>query len=153
MQKREKGLTLIEVTIALAVLAILALFTASPLSLFRDRQILTAGSEEVGTILNDARERTLGALDDSAYGVHFTEDSMTLFKGGSFSPGTPGNIEKTVNSRLTLSSISLAGGGDDIVFKRLSGETEQYGTITVALKNESLPSRTLTIYATGVIEK
>jgi len=48
-------------------------------------------------------------------------------------------------------ATSLAGGGNDVIFNRLSGETGQSGTITV-YSSATGGTKIVTIYKTGVVQ-
>jgi len=46
----------------------------------------------------------------------------------------------------------LAGGGVDVIFQRLTGETVQSGTVTMALVASTTRTKTVTIYGTGLFQ-
>ncbi len=83
------------------------------------------------------------------YGVHFTDSKVTLFAGSSYVPDDTNNRDFTVNASDSTLSVNLTGGGSDVIFQKLSGETVDDGTVTLS---STLRTKTVTIYKTGLIE-
>ncbi|MFA5933885.1 MAG: prepilin-type N-terminal cleavage/methylation domain-containing protein [Candidatus Paceibacterota bacterium] len=147
----KKGFTLIETMIVLAIIAILAGIIISSLSSFRNGQVLKNTAGEVLSILAKARSQTLSSNNSSQYGVHVLSDSITFFTGASYVFGAAGNQVTTLDPLATISSVTLAGGGSDIIFDRLTGATSQSGTLVISLVSDSAKNITITIPATGII--
>ena len=55
-----------------------------------------------------------------------------------------------LNSLVSLGNITLSGGGTDVIFKRLTGQTDQAGSLKVFLKASPETLYTISISATGV---
>lgn len=146
------GFSLIELLIVVVIIATIAAFLLSSLFRSQERQNLNAASDDVVSLVAEARSRTLAARNDSVWGVHFETERVVLFAGPTFSEGAPENKEATFPKRVIISDIDLASAGDDIIFTRLSGETGQYGTITISLENDSSQNKIITVSATGVVE-
>ncbi len=141
-----------ETIIIVAVSIILFAIIVSAFSGFNKNQSLNSTSSEVVSVLNEARALTLASLDNKAYGVHFQSDKVILFKGSVFSSSDPDNKITTISSKISISNISLNGGGDDIIFQRLTGKTDQDGTITLSLVSDPSKSKTITVLVSGIIE-
>jgi hypothetical protein len=47
--------------------------------------------------------------------------------------------------------INLAGGGSDIVFSRITGDTANNGTIVIQLTSDSSKQKTISINSLGII--
>ncbi|MBV22261.1 MAG: hypothetical protein CMI57_02065 [Parcubacteria group bacterium] len=148
----KKGFTMTETIIIVAVSIILFAIIVSAFSGFNKNQSLNSTSSEVVSVLNEARALTLASLDNKAYGVHFQSDKVILFKGSVFSSSDPDNKITTISSKISISNISLNGGGDDIIFQRLTGKTDQDGTITLSLVSDPSKSKTITVGVSGIIE-
>lgn len=103
------------------------------------------------TALRQARSLTLAAKDDSQHGIHFDTSRLVLFKGTLYSDSDPSNVPYVLNSLVTISNVSLTGGGNDVLFQKLSGATAQPGTITLSLKDGS-KSSIVSVFSTGIIE-
>ena len=147
-----KGLTLIEIIVVIAVIVMLFFIILSAFSGFNRNYALDTSAGEVAEIISEARSFTLASKGDSAYGVHFESDQVTLFKGVTYSSSDPDNQITTLSSLVTLSDISISGGVSDIVFERLTGDLDNDGTVTISLVSDSSKTRTITFSKTGIVE-
>jgi len=146
-----KGLSLLEILIVIGILILLAGLGAGSLPLFKKTTDLNSSVENGVSLLLQARSKTLSSQEESQYGVRFESGRMTLFRGHVFSSGDPQNQESILPSSVEISDVLLNGGGSDVVFERLTGETIQYGTITFRLTSDTLKTRVITIGSTGVV--
>jgi len=146
-----KGLTIIEILIVIAILVLLAALGAGALPDFGKNVELNDAALRSTSLLDQARVQTLSSKDATQYGVHFEADKMVLFRGSSFSSTDSSNEEHLLPRGVLISQISLNGGGSDVVFKRLIGETNEYGTITFRIKLDVQKIRTVQIEKTGVV--
>lgn len=144
------GFTLIEVLIALGIIIVIASITFKPFNNFRDSEALNGAVEEVLSTLQQARGQTLASTGDSQYGVHLAATQLVLFTGVTYNSAASTNQAVTLSSLVNLSNISLAGGGSDIIFARLTGATSQSGSLVLALKSDATQSRTITINSNGI---
>ncbi|HEY4524714.1 MAG TPA: prepilin-type N-terminal cleavage/methylation domain-containing protein [Candidatus Paceibacterota bacterium] len=138
----KEGFTLIEFLIAVAIITLLVGVILWPYANFRDEKLLDGAAEEMISLLNEARIRTLSSDGGLAYGVFFESDKMTLL---------PDNREVWLSKRLSISDINLTGGGATVTFKRLTGATDQGGTVTISLVSDPNRQRIITINAAGGI--
>ncbi len=95
---------------------------------------------------------TLASKNANQFGVHLESSQVTLFEGNTFVPGNSSNVVNLLNKRVNINSINLAGGGVDVIFQRLTGETVQSGTVTMALVASTTRTKTVTIYGTGLFQ-
>ncbi len=150
-RKLKSGFTFLEVIISLAIMAVLATVILSTLINFRKSQAIEKDAELVVQLINQAHNQTLSSKNSSVYGVHFETTQITLFTGASYNVSDPNNQSFILNGTDTIVTITLASGGTDVVFKRLSGETSQNGTITLSSPSIG-KTKTVTIYKTGLVE-
>ena len=148
---KNSGLTFIEFVIVLAILAVISVIVMSAFVNYRKNQSLEKDTETVVEVLGQARSQTLSSQNASQYGVRIGSDKITLFTGNTYSSSDPANRDFTLVSTDTIVTVSLAGGESDVVFQRLSGETNQNGTIVLSSPTIS-KTKTVTIYKTGLIE-
>jgi len=149
--KNKSGFTLVELLVTLAIISILAVVIFNALSNFRKNQALTMDTETVVEILRQARNQTLTSKNSSVYGVHFASPDITIFTGAVYDPNSTTNIKFVLSSTDTILSVNLNGAGSDVIFKRLTGETDQYGTVVISSPQIS-KTKTVTIYKTGLVE-
>lgn len=137
---RRRGFTAIEVLIAVAIIGLLAAVILWPFAAFRNGKLLDGAAEDILSLLHEAQTRTLSSDGATPYGVHFESAKITL---------VPDNKEIVLHNSLTISNISLAGGGATVMFKRLTGATDQSGAVTVSLTADNSQQRVITISAAG----
>ena len=147
-----KGFTFIEIIIAVAILMVITTFTLISLNTFKENQSLKNAVNETVSLINQAKSKTSSSQDFSQYGVHFEFYRAVLFKGTTFSEPNSENIIIDIPSLIEISSISLNGGGVDVVFQRLTGKTDQNGSIIFRVKNDASKTKTISIKNSGIID-
>jgi type II secretory pathway pseudopilin PulG len=145
----KKAFTLIELLVVIAISILLVLLAVSFFSSFRNSQVLQGETSQALSLLNKAQSYTLNSESDSEYGVRVNADQLILFKGLAFSSSSPSNEAYPLHSAVAISSTTLSGGGTDIVFVRLTGDTSNDGSFTVYLKNDPTQKNMIFINKTG----
>jgi len=148
----ERGFTLVEILISIAVLIVISFGIFRVFNSFDENQALQKDAAKVISVLEKARQQTLFSRDSSQYGVHFNINQVVLFKGDFYSSSDEDNVRTTLHSKVNISSKNLSGGGDEVVFERLSGETNQGGTITLQNRLDASKAIVVTIEGTGLIK-
>ncbi|MEK7589712.1 MAG: hypothetical protein AAB475_00450 [Patescibacteria group bacterium] len=150
--KTNKGFSFIEALIIISISVSLIVGVVVGFSKFNENQIIESTTSEVLSELDKARALTIASYDNTVYGVHIESDKIIFFKGGTYSPvGTDNKITK-LSARISISNILLSGGGDDIIFQRLTGKTNNYGTLTISLVSDLAKTKIITIQESGIIE-
>ncbi len=144
----KKGFTAIELLIVTSLIAVVSTLVGLSFGQLRRSTQHIAQAQNIASVVTEARSNTVAGQNNLQWGVHFTTNDYTLFSGSSYGAGGSDNEAYVLPSGVTISSISLTGGGADVVFNRLSGGTNQPGTITVS--SGSLTAL-LTIQAGGEI--
>lgn len=147
---KNKGFTIIELVIVMAIIGILSAMIITPFAAFRNSKVLDTASEETLALLSEARGNTLSGKDGYQYGVHFETSKIVLYRGATYSSTDVNNKTVLLDNALEVSSITLAGGGVDVLFDQLSGKTTKSGTVVIRAKNDTTKSRTITIVGTGI---
>ncbi len=145
----QKGVSLVEILLVVAVLVVLILIVSPSFSSIRDSQLLKGAVGDVLSSLDKARAQTLSSLNSSEYGVHFQADKVIIFKGQVFSAGAIDNESINIISPTAISNVTLGGVSNstgDLYFNRLSGSPNMSGTVTITL---SSVSKIINISATG----
>ncbi len=151
---KNKGITLIEILVSIGIIGIITAVVVPNLSSFRNEQILNNTASDIVSLINKAHSDTLSSLNSTVYGVHLTSTNATYFIGSSYSAGTATNKVITFDTKVSIPAaggINLNGGGSDIMFTRLSGDTTSYGTIIVRLVSDATKQKTIAISQTGNI--
>ncbi len=142
------GFTLIELLISIAILTIVAVITLPYFSDSIGKNELQTTSWEIVDVLRRARSQAINGEQNSDWSVHFESDRFTIFRTATYNPVDPDNVEVIIPGILTISSISLTGGGDDVVFTKIRGTTTTDGTITVQDTNSG-DTQVITISPAG----
>jgi len=153
MTKRKiRGITLVELSVVISILALIALITWGSFSSLNQSQILDKEASNVLTILQRARNLTLASKDASQYGVYFDTDKVVIFKGDEYDPVSLDNEVVSLHPETRVESLDLAGGSEYVVFARLTGVTAQSGTTTLSLVKSPSTIKNIVIFSTGLAE-
>ena len=149
---KQKGFTLIETLLVIALISIITAFSFFAFFNIDEEEALQTSETHVKSIISEARSLTLASKNRMQYGVHFTDDAVIRFEGGTYSSSDGNNVVYPLHKKAQIQSVSLSGGGDSIVFNRLTGSTDQSGTITLSTRSDETNTRVITISETGIIE-
>ena len=143
----KKGYTLVELLIVIAVLTVILIISAATFYNLTKKSDLDISRDNIISTLNVARNKTVASEGPAQYGVYFDATSSPdryILRNTSFDEihDLPSSIE--------ISNTSFNGGSDEVVFKLLDGNTDNYGSITIKhlTTNET---RTIYIYSSGEI--
>ena len=145
----KKGFNLLEILISVAILSLLAVLSVGYFSGLKRAIALDGVIESVASLTREARTKTLAPEDASAFGIHFEESRAVLFKGTEFTEGNPDNKAYLVPSEAKIFNISFTGG--NLVFRRLTGEPQEAGSVSIGLRVDTSSSKTLFINTAGLI--
>jgi len=151
-QQSQRGVTLMEIIIVIAIMMILLALTIQSFSKLGAIRALDTNAQVILLELEKARSLTLASKNESQFGVHFATTSVTLFEGSTYDASSASTTVTYFNPAVTITYIALTGSSTSVVFERLTGKTAQAGTITVTLSGQLSGTKTLRIYATGVAE-
>lgn len=143
-----KGFSLLEFVGMFAIILVITAIVVGGVLGFKRGSELTLAREHALSQLREAKARTLASRDNAAWGTHFEINRVTLFRK-SYSADASENETTVLPASVEISAIALAGGGSDVIFKRLTGETDQTGAITLRLKDNPGEMRVITIQPSG----
>ncbi|MDP3769389.1 MAG: prepilin-type N-terminal cleavage/methylation domain-containing protein [Candidatus Sungbacteria bacterium] len=126
------GFTLIEVIIVIGLLAIFGSLALVSFQTSRATRELATSTQDILSALRLAQSKTLSGENNSVWGVHMSQSQVALFQGPTF-VGSPLVETYGLPSSLELINILFNGGGNDIVFNRITGTTDQNGTMTLGV--------------------
>jgi prepilin-type N-terminal cleavage/methylation domain-containing protein len=151
---KNKGFTLIEMLVVVFIIALLMAVIVPGLSRFHNQQVLQNTTEDVVTLLNEARNNTISSKNSNTYGIHLETDRAILFTGTTFNSNDPSNVPVIFDTAAIIPAtggISLSGGGSNIIFNRITGETANYGTIIIRMASNATQQKSISISQIGVI--
>lgn len=141
-----------EMLVAIGIMVASITIVTLSFSKLNANQALDKSADLAVSVLNESRSLTLSAKNGYQYGVNLESDQLVLFRGSSYSAIDSNNSITTLNALVGMRNISLSGGGTNVIFKKLSGQTDQSGTFEVYLKASTTNFRTIYISGTGAIE-
>ncbi len=148
-----RGFTLVELTLVIAIFIILFGTGAVALGNFVSGQGLHTAENYLSQSLHDARSFSVAQHHDSEWGVYLDTvtdpDRLILFKGSSYPLRDEGFDQTTpFHKSVSFKQISLASGLSEIVFAKRTGQTGDYGTVTLGTDNENVQ---ISLNALGII--
>ncbi len=122
-----KGFTLLELLIYVGILALIGGIGLVSFVNSRNVRDLTNSGQQVISILRLTQTKTLAGEDNSSWGVILEASGYILFRGTTYASAS---FTQSFNlpSNIEITNISLAGGGQEVVFNRLDGRTNQAGS-------------------------
>lgn len=153
---KKKGFTLIELLIVIGVFVIIIATVLNIQGGILADTYLDTNTEQIAQTLRLGQMRSITRVNDSQWGVYFdediggTNDQFVLFNGTTYATRDASyDIVTELPNIISFSAISLNGGGDDVVFEKLSGDSFTYGSILISdnLGN----SNTISVNAKGLI--
>lgn len=148
---KQAGFTLIELVLVFLLIGIISAFLVPVLLDDFVESELKDAQYQIVDRLRVAQANSMFGKGNSEWGVHFDTTSMTFFKGSTYNPVDPDNEVIAFGSTVSLSGISLNGGGDDLIYNKVYGDTDEYGTITI-LESNSGNTRTVTVNEVGMVD-
>lgn len=145
---KNKGLTLVEIIVAVAIISLISVLFLFSYTTNRRQTELNNNTNQVVSILNNAKQKTLASENSSSWGVHFEESSCILFQGNDYST----SINKTTYSLTKgVNLVNNFFSGPDIIFAKVTGYPNQTGSITLYLAGTS-KQKSICINSIGVIQ-
>ncbi len=147
-----RGVSLPEILVVLAVAGILSAVSFASYITFNKHEALGKDAAKVVALFDEARSLSVGSKGGLSYGVHIESDKVTRFAAPTYSAGASGNSVELLTPYVTISNISLAGGGSDVFFSKTAGTTTKSGTLTLSLVSNAAKTKTIMINQTGLVE-
>lgn len=152
IKKKQTGFSLIEMIVVIAIGAFLVSAVIVSFSSFRNNKIVDVSADQILSVINEARVKTVSSEDYSRFGVRFEAGRVVFFKGDVFTEPNSSNIQTMLSPLVEISDISINGGGADIVFQKLTGKTSNYGSLRVRLKSDNNKYKTISVKSTGIAD-
>lgn len=148
--KYSYGFTLLEITISVGIVVLIAAISLVSFVNSRNVRDLTTSAQNVLSVLRLAQSKALGGEDNTQWGVRLEQAQFILFRGAAFS-GSTLTQTYTLPTSVEIANTALSGGGQEVVFKRLTGRTDQFGSFDVRVKGSASQVFSTTIDASGKV--
>ena len=143
--RNNKGFTLIELVITIAIISILAGLSIPVYLNFQTRNDLSISAHSLSHIYRRAQKMSQGVVGDETWGVDVASGQITLFKGISYVARDTGFDEPIV-----IPGNTVVTGLSEVVFDKLTGDPQQTGITTLTSVNGEV--ETVQINSKGMAE-
>lgn len=150
MNKHSRGMTLIEILISIAIIVILLAISIINISKYRDSKVVVTTANEIAFKLEEAKANSMAGKNGSSFGIHFATDSYTYFQGTSYNVSDPNNSSFSSPGGFSITT-NLTGSATEIVFSRITGKPDVYGSVTIQKDSDASTTRTISIGILGDI--
>ncbi len=135
---------------SIAILGVLGAASVSVFSGLANSISLDKDVSNIVSYIDKAKTESINSVNSLEHGVFFETKKVTVFKTTTYNVS---NIETSydVSGKSNISAITLTGGATSLYFNKLTGAASKTGTITVT-SADGTKTKTITIYATGVID-
>jgi prepilin-type N-terminal cleavage/methylation domain-containing protein len=130
MNQKKAGFSVIEILIVMAIMGIILTIAVMSFSSARAKKQLEITVDSISAKLEEAKANAVSGKGGVSYGMNFTSTSYTLFAGDTFNPNSETNSSSTVPVDITITR-NISGGGDTIVFSRMTGTPQTTGDIII----------------------
>lgn len=144
---RARGFTMAELLVVIAVLGVLAALLAPFMLTYWKASTLTAGAQELRTVLNQARQ--LAIRQNTSVCILRTNPSIQLFTNAACTGTAWVGIGTDANGFINLNNnIQISNSTANVVFNYLGGATTA-GVYTVVNPIETTRTLTVTVLPSG----
>lgn len=148
--RAQGGFSMFEVLMVIAMVAFTVVMSGPFLSGTLSRNELASMADDAADALKEARSSAVTGRAGGKYGVHFETDSFTFFEGETYSAADPDNVVHPLSGLVSITDISISGGGSDIHFRSVSGSPVETGSIELTDTTEE--TRTVSVNEAGLID-
>lgn len=154
-KKNRSGFTLIELIIVISILAVLSTIVVVDFVSYKKNSDLDNSTQEFAGILRLAQSKTLSSENYKQYGVYINTavvpNQYTLFTGYSYALRTT-SLDQIyfLQPSMEFYGISL-GGGNEIVFDRLTGASDESGSVSIRVKADTSKNKTVYVSSSGAV--
>jgi len=146
------GFTMLETIIVIVIGAILLSVAFYSFSSLQNNSSIQKNVSQVKSLLEEARFSSVSEKSDYAYGLHLQSDRITSFRGLTYNATDTENTIQLLDG-ATIDNISLNGGGSDVIFNKITGSSDTFGTFRIKLIEDVNQNTTIRISRTGIISE
>jgi prepilin-type N-terminal cleavage/methylation domain-containing protein len=145
----KNGFTFIEILAVISIISIALSIAIINGRNFNNSIELENTVKSIDAKIKLAKAYSIGARNGTNYGVHFESDKAVIFEGDTFIDGAPANETFVFSDKIEVNTVSLAGGGSDLIFDRLVGSTSNFGNIEIVVISEPSKTKQIIINSDG----
>ena len=150
-QRWRRGFSSVELMVVVAIILFLGTIGLVNYVSFRNQSELSVWANNVVETASLAKNKTLQAEYGEQHGIHFEADKFVLFRGLVYSAASASNVIYTLPTSLEIASISLNAATSDVVFKKVTGRSDNYGSVVLRQNTGDNNSITINIDSSGSV--
>ncbi len=156
MSAGKRGMTMAELLIVVMIISVITLVSLPALSKRRGQNDLTNTTQQIVSILREARTRSVSQASSTSWGVRLGNPTTTspfyaLFFSQSYGSTTTIGYYK-MPPTLAYSTSSIASGSNlDITFSQLSGNALASTSVNVYIIGNQSISSTINVASSGAV--
>lgn len=140
----KSGFTLIELLLVVAIMLAISVLAGAFYSRFLLQNSVANTVDQLAGSLRKAQTYSMAGRQGSSWGVNYSNNEITLYKGTALGQNTSFDEKFTVNSNVTVSGLS------NLYFYPMTGTPSSTLTVTVSGNNNS---KVVTVNSQGMVEK
>ncbi len=150
-----KGTTLVELIIVVALISILAVFSFFTLLQRKGQNDFDNAGQSMAAMLREARSRSVSQSSSTSWGVHFENSTTTtpfyaLFPGSYATATIIGYYRLPTTVGYVTSSLA-SGASKEITFSQITGLASQSTSIAIYSLSNSANSSTINVASSGAV--
>lgn len=139
-----KGFTLIELLLVVAIMLTISVLSGAFYSRFLLQNSVANTVDQLVGSLRKAQVYSMTGKQGSGWGVDYSSNTITLYKGTALGQDPAFNERFSINSNVTVSGLS------NVYFYAMTGTPSSILTINISGNNSS---KTVTVNSQGMVEK
>ncbi len=145
-----RGFLLVELLVVISIFVFLLSIAFFSFSSLKNSQSIDKNIAEIKALIQEAKSMSVSGKDDSAYGIKILSNKIVVFKAV-YSQSSQENIILAFRD-ISVDTISILGGGDEILFSKNSGIPNTTGSFRIVSLSDATRYATIRINASGSIE-
>lgn len=149
----KRGVTLLEMIVVIGILGVLLAIAMPSYRNFQKSVEVTSIAENIEGVLRETQSESMAVKNGQKHGVYFNSSSNQYikFEGDAYVSGDPNNIIYQISDKVEMTDISLAVTGNSVVFEKLNGGTDNYGSVTITHATDTSFTKSINISHEGKI--
>lgn len=146
----KSGFSLIEVLVVIFVVSIILSIAMISGRSFNDSINLENTAKSIDMKIKLAKSRSISALNGTNHSVHFETDRIVVFEGDTFDDSALTNEVFVFSDNIKINiPVNLSGGGNNLIFDRLIGSTDNPGNIDIEVISDPSKTKQIVINSDG----
>lgn len=157
LHSNKKGTTLVELLIVVAIISVISIVSLLSLLGRSVQTDLNNVTEQMASLLREARSRSVSQASSTSWGVHFdnsttTAPFYTLFFSQTYSSSTTIGYYKLPSGIAYATSSISSGSSVDITFAQLSGQASSSASVKIYISSKGIAnSSTISVASSGAV--